>query len=1130
MTDPAPPEETRPPVPRRKRKRFLLLHGAAYAVWTMGVLVTVLIVAGIYFIYERPLVAPDWIEARIEARLAEDLPQARVTFGELRLLVKEGWRPQIRLRDVSVRTLGGEEIVRFSESKAKFSMSALLGGRIAPSEITMTGVFATLLRESDGSFALQSEFSSAGGLRFETPGDAVDQIDALLSQPGLSGLDRAELRGLTLQFIDRRVQRAFTLDGGRLIATRNGDTLSVDADLALLGEGPGVTTLAANFNSVIGTPEAQFGVTLDNMSAADIALQSPAFGWLGVLRAPISGAVRAGVRPDGTLAPLYATLQIAKGSVQPTDQTRPIPFDAARSYFSYDPAEGVLRFDELSVQSPWITARAEGTATLTGLSAGTLEQLVGQFDITELSANPADLYPQPVKLDRASMDFSLRLSPFVLELGRLEITDQGRTSRAMGKLSAEPEGWKLALDARAESIGYDRILDLWPEQVKLKTRKWLGENLTGGRISDADFALRLLPGEAPRSFLSFGFEDATVKALKTLPPITQAQGRGSLDANRFVISLDAGRMTTPEGGVLTIDRTAFIIPDTTVKDGAPAVVRLNVRSDVTPALWALDQPPMQVMRRAGLPVALADGQVDMAGTLAFPLRRGGDPKDVVFDATAVITDVQSDTLIKGRALRSPRLAVTANNEGVEIAGAGTLDGVSFDASWRQPIGAGSTKSTLSATATLSPRALDAFDVALPSGTVSGTAEAQISIALEKGQPPRMSLRSDLRGLALNVPQLGWRKAAATAGTLDLDVILGATPTVPRLSLAAAGLDAQGSVTLAANGGGLERLRLDRLRLGGWLDVPVDLIGRGAGRTPQVAIRGGTLDLRRAQFGSGGGASGPAGPPIEVQLDRLQISETIWVSALSGTFSTQGGLSGPFQAQLNGGTAIRGTVVPRNGRSAVRVLSQDAGGLLRSAGVLQQAVGGALDLTLVPVGSGGAFDGRLKIDGLSVKDAPAMAALVNAISVVGLVNEMNGDGIYFTEVEAAFRLTPNRMTLTSASAVGASLGLSMDGVYATDTGQIAMQGVITPVYLLNGIGSLLTRKGEGLIGFNYALRGDAKSPDVSVNPLSALMPGGLRDIFRAPPTELPQVDGGTGDARTPAEKASPSPVVRGFEGR
>ena len=159
-----------------------------------------------------------------------------MTFGELRLLVKEGWRPQIRLRDVSVRTLGGEEIVRFSESKAKFSMSALLGGRIAPSEITMTGVFATLLRESDGSFALQSEFSSAGGLRFETPGDAVDQIDALLSQPGLSGLDRAELRGLTLQFIDRRVQRAFTLDGGRLIATRNGDTLSVDADLALLGD------------------------------------------------------------------------------------------------------------------------------------------------------------------------------------------------------------------------------------------------------------------------------------------------------------------------------------------------------------------------------------------------------------------------------------------------------------------------------------------------------------------------------------------------------------------------------------------------------------------------------------------------------------------------------------------------------------------------------------------------------------------------------------------------------------------------------------------------------------------------------------------------------------------------------
>ena len=231
--------------------------------------------------------------------------------------------------------------------------------------------------------------------------------------------------------------------------------------------------------------------------------------------------------------------------------------------------------------------------------------------------------------------------------------------------------------------------------------------------------------------------------------------------------------------------------------------------------------------------------------------------------------------------------------------------------------------------------------------------------------------------------------------------------------------------------------------------------------------------------------------------------------------------------MNGGTGVSGRVVPQRGRTAVHLSSVDAGGVLRSAGLFKQAVGGTLDLSLLPVGNGSAYDGKLKVDGVSIKDAPSMAALVNSLSVVGLVNEMNGDGIYFDEVEAEFRITPNRITLSRGSAVGASLGLSVDGVFATDTGQLAMQGVITPVYLLNGIGSLLTRKGEGLLGFNYSLTGDAKAPKVSINPLSVLAPGGLRDVLRAPKIQLPQVQGETPPPQPDAPKR---PVERVHEGR
>jgi hypothetical protein len=1130
---------------RRKRGLFLLGIGMFNALWSLLVLTVVIAVGAVYFFYDRPVVMPAWVEARVEQRLQEEFPEVQITFGELRLLMEEGWRPRVRLRDVAVSTPQGAELIRFSEARVRLSMPALRRGKVQPAEVALRGVFVTLVRAPDGTMTLQTALDGARGAagpgQTRNLGTLVGQIDGVLQQPGLAALEHAEVRGLTVQYFDQRAERSFTLDGGRLIADRTNGALVVSADLALLGSGASVTTLSANYTSVIGASEAQFGVRIDDVSAGDIASQSPAFAWMGALRAPISGALRSGVRSDGTLAPVSATLHIGAGVVQPNDGTTPVPFDSARSYFSYDSVLGLLQFDELSVVSKWVTARAEGTATLTGLRSGPLEALVGQFSITQLRANPLGLYPQPIELDGADIDFRLQTAPFKLDIGRLDIFDQGQTRHAFGTLTAQREGWQVALDARADVINPARVLELWPEAVGTKTRDWLAENLIAAKITNADFALRIAPKEPPRVYLGMDYAEGSARVLRTLPPVTQARGHASLDGTRLVVSLDEGVVQAGEGGTVRVERSAFIIPDITVKDGAPAVVRLNARGSVTAALWTLDQPPMLVMQKAGLPVTLGEGEAVASGTISFPLKRGGGGKSVIFDVTADLLDLSTATLIKGRTLKSSLMKVVASNTQVAISGPGTLDGVAFDGRWQQPIGAGAEASTLRGTAQITPDALAAFNIALPDGMITGATRAEIGINFNRGQPPRMTLRSDLQGATLAIPQLGWRKGSGTRGALAMDIRLGSDPAVTAMSLGGAGLEAKGRISLAKSGG-LDRLELDSLTVGDWLDVRAALVGQGAGRAPQVLVNGGRLDLRRAQFGNdaaggaggraGGGAGGraSAGPPslpMRVRLDRLQITEAIWLQGLAGTFKTTGGIDGPFEARINGGTGVSGRVVPQQGRTAVRLSSVDAGGVLRSAGLFKQAVGGTLDLSLIPVGTSGAYDGRLKIDGVSIRDAPAMAALVNSLSLVGLVNEMNGDGIYFDEVEAAFRLTPDRITLSRGSAVGASLGLSVDGVFATDTGQMAMQGVITPVYLLNGIGSLLTRKGEGLLGFNYSLTGDAKAPSVSINPLSVLAPGGLRDIFRGPKTKLPRVQGETPRAQPDAPKTPVDPV---FEGR
>jgi len=1101
MRDPSP---SSPPVPlgegptrRRSRRR------AGIASVAVLVLLAALATGAAVYFTGRPIPAPLWVQERIETRIASALPQARVEFGAMEFVVDEGWRPRVRLQDIFVTTREGDEIVSFNEFKASLSMRSLLRGVAQPREIALSGVVANLRRGADGRVSLSAGAGIAPPEReAATLPQLIGQIDNVLAAPALSALRSVELRALTLRFEDARAGRAWTGDGGRLRLSRSGEQVDLSADLAVLSGGAGVATLTANYSSRIGQNAATFGVTFDGIDARDIAAQGPAFSWLEVLRANISGAVRSGIDSAGRFAPINASLQIGKGVLQPNPQTKPIPFDGARSYFSYDPARQLLRFDEMSLNSPWVSGNITGTSQLGDVTGGIPGEMVGQFSLRDLRANPAEVYAEPVALDQADIDFELSLDPFRLKLGRLEINDQGRSLRLDGALVAEPEGWNLLLDGRMDRLSPERLLALWPEGVKPKTRKWLDENLHAGRMRNLDLALRMAPGLAPQTYVAFDYAGAEVRFLKTLPHITDGSGHMSLLDNRLVVTVDEGEVIAPQGGAVTLDGSSFIIPDVRVKNGSPSVIRLSTRSTLTAALSLLNQPPMRVMDKAGLPVTLADGEAVLKGTLALPLKKGGKPEDVRYHFAGDLLSLSTDTLVKERSLQASRLAITASNDRITIGGEGRIDGVAFDGEWSQAIGPGSDESRLTGQVALTPAGLEAFGIALPPGSIRGSGTGQIALDLKKGQAPRFSLQSNLAGVGISVPQLSWSKAPGTKGELRLAGRLGETPNVDAFQLTAPGLSLAGSIDLKP-GGALDRVRIDRLRRGDWLDIPLQLIGRGQGNPVQVVLGGGTLDMRRAEFG---GAGGQPGPPMRVALDRLQITDTIYLTNLAGTFDTAKGMDGSFTARLNGGTPVQGRVLPQGGRSAVRVVSDDAGGILRSAGLVKQVVGGNLSLTLLPVGSGGAFDGQLEVNNVAIQDAPGIAALVNAISVVGLINELNGDGIYFDDVEAKFRLTPNRLTLTEASAVGASLGLSMDGVYALDSGLIDMQGVISPVYMFNGIGSLFTRKGEGLIGFNYRLTGAAKEPNVSVNPLSALTPGMFRELFRRPPPTVPQVQG------------------------
>ena len=1091
------------PRPRQRRRRRRFMHHVLRAVWiVVTIVVVVLLGAGFYIASGRAIDAPAWVEERIERRAAEAFPEGQVRFNRLQLVVVEGLKPRLRFVDLRLEDAGGQQIVGFSQLDTELVIESLFEGRIEPREILVSGIFATLRRSADGALSLSGGYDIAAPAR-QAPSLAAlfKTVDDLLLQPQMRRLETIDIQALTLRYEDVASGRAWTIDGGRAQLARDGIDVTISTDLALLSGADSFATMTGSYQTVLGGPAARFGATIENFDAADIAAQGPAFAWLGALRAPISGTLQSGIEPDGALSPLNATLSIGEGAVQPVAEARPIPFTSARAAFAYDPGQQELRFDEIAVDSKWVRGQAEGVAWLGGLERGGLSDLVAQLSVTELAVNPFEVYPSPRHFPSAWIDMRLTLDPFRLEVGQAVVDLDGEKLVLSGDLSASTEGWGLALDGFVRELSPTRVIDLWPEAFAARTRSWLDENLIAARLRNANVALRAAPGAKVESHVSVDYDQAEIRYMQTMPHLKDGRGYAALAADRLVVSVDAGAVTAPEGGQLDVSGSAFIVEDTSTGPGTPATILLQSDSSLQAAFSIIDQPPLNILQKVGRDPSIASGQALIEGEIRLPLRKGVLPEDIDYAISGQLASVASETLVPTRRLEAPSLILDATPDFVVIGGPGTLDGVPFEAAWSQALGPDQTApGEITGTLQISDATLTAFGVDLPPGSVRGETSGDIRVSLPRDGVPQFEMSSDTRGATLALLPIGWRKPAATTGELRLAGTLGETPTIETLTLNAPGLTATGRVDLRP-GGALAEARFSRVRVGNWFDAPVRLVGRGSA-PPEVRVTGGRLDLRQATFGEGGGETGP----ITLSLDRLQISDSIALENFAGQFSEGRGLNGRFSARLNGGASVEGRVVPQNGRSAIRMTSSDGGGVLAASGIMKQARGGDLTLTLLPVqGAAGVMDGRLQIANARVRNAPVMAELLSAISIVGLLDQLGGNGITFNTVDAEFRLTPSQVVLERASAVGPSMGISMEGRYAMENGAMDMQGVISPVYFLNAIGQVVSRRGEGLIGFNYRVRGSAEDPRVQVNPLSALTPGFFREIFRAKPPDLPAAD-------------------------
>ncbi|MBC8302851.1 MAG: AsmA-like C-terminal domain-containing protein, partial [Pelagibacterales bacterium] len=138
---------------------------------------------------------------------------------------------------------------------------------------------------------------------------------------------------------------------------------------------------------------------------------------------------------------------------------------------------------------------------------------------------------------------------------------------------------------------------------------------------------------------------------------------------------------------------------------------------------------------------------------------------------------------------------------------------------------------------------------------------------------------------------------------------------------------------------------------------------------------------------------------------------------------------------------------------------------------------------------------LNIFDFKVKEMPALTKLLSLASLQGIADLMTGEGIRFNEFEMNFNNKNKLMTIDEIYALGPAISILMSG-YVESNKLISLRGTLVPATTINKIigkikiiGDILvgSKKGEGVFGVSFKIKGPPKDLKTTVNPIKTLTP-------------------------------------------
>ena len=372
---------------------------------------------------------------------------------------------------------------------------------------------------------------------------------------------------------------------------------------------------------------------------------------------------------------------------------------------------------------------------------------------------------------------------------------------------------------------------------------------------------------------------------------------------------------------------------------------------------------------------------------------------------------------------------------------------------------------------------------------------------------------DLSKAALRLDSLKWSrpataktKASFTVDATDVDLFL-----IRDLVVSGGGMDVKGSLTFSSKGtlltANVPKAILDEYNRFA-MTIKPDKDTNGL----RIDVKGKSFDARpliTSMFQRRVIPPGENPMPIRISAkfdyvlaNRGESFTNVTAEARTlGTFFRQIEVGG----DMANGTRTQVRISPNNrGFRDLKVTSNDAGSVMRAAGIYSKMAGGELDFS-AELGNGNDTairKGVLAVRNFEVRDEAAVAD-IDARGRVLNKGELSKDRLVFSRLTVPFSTDENYVRIGDALVRGPELGASATGTIRKSDGAMDIGGTVIPAYALNSVvgkvpllGQLLVGgKGQGIFGITFALRGTMKQPRTIFNPVSAIAPGFLRGIFQ-----------------------------------